>query len=320
MRRILVYEYLSGGGTLDHEADAAALLPQGLAMRDAIVADLLALPDVEVACVTSARAGLPVEHPRLGAVALRPGEAAPDLLQREARRHDLVWVVAPESDGVLLALHEAVGSARWVGCSAAAICVASSKRATLAALAAAKLPTPLDVADATRWVVKPDDGAGAVDIRVHESRAAALADQQARRRRGAIATVEAYVEGETLSVSMLAGPGFVQPLSFNRQSIEIDADGMLHYRGVRTHALDLRGDPRATRLHLLALDVKRALPGLRGFVGFDLVWHPERGPVVIEVNPRVTCAYVGQSAARGSNIAAEILLLQQLSDPDHAGH
>jgi tyramine---L-glutamate ligase len=32
-----------------------------------------------------------------------------------------------------------------------------------------------------------------------------------------------------------------------------------------------------------------------------------RGPVVIEVNPRVTCAYIGLSAALGRNLAAELL-------------
>ena len=51
----------------------------------------------------------------------------------------------------------------------------------------------------------------------------------------------------------------------------------------------------------------QALPGLRGFVGVDLVWHAERGPVAIEVNPRVTCAYVGLSDELDRNLAAEIL-------------
>ena len=34
---------------------------------------------------------------------------------------------------------------------------------------------------------------------------------------------------------------------------------------------------------------------------------PLGDPVVIEVNPRVTCAYVGQSVRLGRNLAAEIL-------------
>jgi predicted ATP-grasp superfamily ATP-dependent carboligase len=37
------------------------------------------------------------------------------------------------------------------------------------------------------------------------------------------------------------------------------------------------------------------------------VWNERDGPVVIEVNPRVTCAYVGLSAILQRNLAAEIL-------------
>jgi predicted ATP-grasp superfamily ATP-dependent carboligase len=59
----------------------------------------------------------------------------------------------------------------------------------------------------------------------------------------------------------------------------------------------------------LAQKVARALPGLRGFVGVDLVWHPSQGPVAIEVNPRVTSAYVGLSAHLQRSLAAEVLAL-----------
>jgi predicted ATP-grasp superfamily ATP-dependent carboligase len=98
--------------------------------------------------------------------------------------------------------------------------------------------------------------------------------------------------------------------------VAIGADGSLDYRGVQVDAVDRLRDPRATALHLLALDVARAIPGLRGFVGIDVVWHAERGAVVIEVNPRVTCAYVGLSAALARNLAEEIVLLQCLPQPE----
>ncbi|TCG09440.1 hypothetical protein BZM27_05710 [Paraburkholderia steynii] len=52
---------------------------------------------------------------------------------------------------------------------------------------------------------------------------------------------------------------------------------------------------------------RRSLPGLRGFAGIDVVWHPARGPVVIEVNPRATVAYAGLSARLGRNLAADVL-------------
>jgi len=57
----------------------------------------------------------------------------------------------------------------------------------------------------------------------------------------------------------------------------------------------------------LARQVAAAIPGLRGYVGIDVVWNERRGPVAIEVNPRVTCAYVGLSAALHRNLAADIL-------------
>ena len=318
MRRILVYESLSGGGEPGLGDDAASLLSQGLAMRDAVVADLLRIDTLQVSRAICALPGAaqPLVHPRLANVSPRPHEAAVAFVQRMAAEHDLVWAVAPETDGVLLALHEAVGTAAWIGCEAQAIRTASSKRATLAALAARGVTTPLAFAEGdattTRWIVKPDDGAGSIDTRVHTRREAALADLAARHARGLSATAEPLVEGEALSVSLLAGPGFVQPLALNRQRIVVEGDGRLQFLGVQINALDRQHDTRAVALHLAALDVARVLPGLRGFVGIDVVWHATRGPVVIEVNPRTTCAYVGLSAALGRNLAEEVLMLQQL--------
>lgn len=317
MRSIFIHEYLSGGGEMASEAEAAELLPMGLAMRDALLADLLHIPDLNVSCAVSARAGLPFAHPRLTASKAQAGEPAVAFVQRQARAHELAWIVAPESDGLLIAMREAVGATGWVGCDAASLRTASGKTATLLALRACGVPTPLDFTIASagwRWIVKPDDGAGAKATHVHANRDDAAADLAQRQAAGLSATAEPFVEGEALSISMLAGPGFVQPLAFNEQQIVIDGDGKLRYLGVRPNAIDRRSDPRATRLHTLALGVQRALPGLRGFVGIDLVWHAERGPVVIEVNPRLTCAYVGLSAALGRNLAEEILLLHSLPE------
>lgn len=319
MTRIFVYEFVSGGAPLADDA-AASLMEAGIAMRDAIVVDLLGLPGVSVTCAVSARSGPPCPTgTRLACVCANPGETAEEFVRRIAKSHDLAWVVAPESEGALMQLHKAVGAAHWIGCTAAAIRTASSKRATVAALAAAGIPTPLDMSTqpASHWIVKPDDGAGAIDTRVHGSRDAARADLGARARSGLAATMEPFVEGEALSISMLAGASGAQPIAFNRQQIAIDADGRVQDLGVLSHAID-PGDPRAPRLGAVALDVARAMPGLRGFVGIDVVWHATRGPVVIEVNPRLTCAYVGLSAKLGRNLAADILALHDAREARHA--
>jgi predicted ATP-grasp superfamily ATP-dependent carboligase len=229
-----------------------------------------------------------------------------------ARLHDASWIVAPETGGVLAHLREAVGDAGWIGCDAEAIRCATSKSATLARLASRGVPTPLAEARGHRgrWVVKPDDGAGTVATRLHAGRAAAYADLEARRAAGRCATLEPFVEGEALSISMIVGANLASPtatVAFNRQCIQAGPDGWLRDAGVRSAEIDERHDPRAGALRGLALQVADAMPGLRGFVGIDLIWNEEHGPVAIEVNPRVTSAYVGLSSRLGRNLAAEIL-------------
>ncbi|WP_428422917.1 ATP-grasp domain-containing protein [Methylibium sp.] len=310
---LFVYEYLSGGGrgaAPGDDAGHAELLRAGRAMRAALVAELAALPglDLRYACGAGVEA-LPAQQG--AAVCPRPGETPAAFVQREGAAHERIWVVAPESDGLLLQLAEAVPPARWIGCDRATIRLCAGKRATLAHLAAQRVPTPLDFGEgATHWVVKPDDGAGTLDTRRHAQRAAAQADLWRRRASGASATVEPWVDGEPLSLSLLCQGGEAELLSINRQHIDIAADGQLHDAGVAINQITL-DDGRAPALARIAQAVAHAMPGLRGFVGIDLVWHPRRGPVVIEVNPRLTCAFVGLSAALGRTLAAEILALHE---------
>ena len=304
MMRVFLYEHLSGGGATGASEE---LLAAGRAMRDAVACDLLRAGD----CAVSVAAGPQAAEVPADARAVRPppGITAADFVAHQSRVHDHVWVIAPETDGVLAQLQRVVDARRWLGCSAAAIALASSKRATLARAAAHGVTTPLSFATSPttrRWVVKPDDGAGGLATRVHNTHAAARDDLDARQRRGEAAVLEAWVAGEPLSLSLLCGAGRIELLSVNRQQLAIDTVGVLSFIGVQINALP-DDDARIDGLRAWASTLAGAVPGLRGYVGVDLVWHPQRGPVLIEINPRVTMAYVGLSAALDRNLAAAVI-------------
>ena len=216
---------------------------------------------------------------------------------------------------MLAQLNRVVDPARWVGCDAAAIALATGKRATLLRLAEAGLTTPLafeHAAEITRWVVKPDDGAGAAGTQVHASLDAALADWSARSHAGSPMAIEPWVEGPALSLSLLCRQGGCELLSINRQQVQVSDSGRVAYLGVELGAVPIERErtrrrpsgPNANALRVFADRAVRAIPGLGGFVGIDFVWHAQRGPVAIEVNPRVTCAYAGLSQRLGRNLGA----------------
>jgi predicted ATP-grasp superfamily ATP-dependent carboligase len=315
MTRVFVYEYISASAP---EA-TPDLLAQGRAMRDAMLADLGAMADVHVTCAAPTREVPTLAARNVSLCAAAAGESPRAFVERESLRHEVVWVVAPEFDGILQGLCDSVAPHRWLGCSGAAIALAGSKHATADHLSACGIASTQPWREGAssgspgqRWVVKPEYGAGTEATFRYDSLAAAQAAAQARAAAGEAVTLERWVEGDALSVSLLCQPGNHQILSINRQHIRVDHHGQLHYEGVTLDAIGLLSMPGEWIIKV-ALQVLESMPGLAGFVGVDMVWHAQRGPVVIEVNPRLTCAYVGLSAYLQRNLAREMLATHQVN-------
>lgn len=312
MSSILVYESLSGGGfgPETETADLRELLPQGVAMRDMIVGALCGLPGLEVSVVDSVWAPWAPRNPRsapadpVHALRLEPGEREAEGVGRLARRHDIVWAVAPESEARLVKLARAIGPQRWAGSDADTLAIAGSKTSACAHLHAYGLPTPLSftgLSPGDDWVLKPDQGAGAIDTwRLPAAEAHAAA--QRWRAEGRTPCLQPWVDGETLSLSLIAREEGIECVAVNRQTLTQAKGGGLHFVGVQPlEAAD--ANARQPAAQALAERLHRALPGLRGLVGVDLVWHPERGPVLIEINARLTLACVGLDTPRRAQLA-----------------
>jgi predicted ATP-grasp superfamily ATP-dependent carboligase len=311
--RLFLLEYVTGGG-LEGSGGPASLIAEARLMVRALAADLARLPDMEITVARDSTIPLGAVPARIETLGPgNPWQAWRELMVAS----DLVWPIAPETGGMLarltalaLALGKPVLNSR-----ADALAIAGSKRATAHRLAEQGLNV-LPCADAdeapppseTGWIAKPDDGAGCEGLHLLPD-ARALAAWRTSRPAGDY-ILQPFLPGDALSLSLLAQEGQAWLLACNRQRIENDGDA-LHYRG------GIVGGAEALRHRLepIAARVAEALPGLWGYVGIDLIDGPD-GPVVIEVNPRLTTSYVALGASLGLNPAALVLALRERRLPE----
>jgi tyramine---L-glutamate ligase len=297
--RIFVCEYITGGG-LYGAPWPASLLREGELMVGALVGDLLQVDGVEVALARDPRLA-----PLAGCTVRWCGEDAWREWRGGMEAADAVWPIAPESGGVLERLSELALNAGRVllGSRPEAVRIAASKRATAARLAAAGVPVVGTVrigeglpASPHGWVRKPDDGAGCADTVLVRDPAELGGAGECNE-----AVVQPYLPGTAASLSALCRAGEARLLACNRQLVRLEGTAF-RYAGSEVNALH----GHAGVLEPIARGVAAALPDLWGYVGIDLVLAAQ-GPVVLEVNPRLTTSYAGLHASIGRNPAALVL-------------
>src|SRR2546428_6946160 len=117
--RIRVHEFASGGGLAGRRVPAS-LCREGVAMRDALVADLAAMRRHRIVATVDPRFPLRAP-PGVEVVTLPPGSAP--LLDGLIASADAVWLLAPETEGCLerLAARAARMGTALLGPGAAAI-------------------------------------------------------------------------------------------------------------------------------------------------------------------------------------------------------
>lgn len=312
--RILVFESITGGGLFSEPGPPllqSPFLNEGRAMVQAITADLLALPEVEVLTTRDARLG-PIHPPGCQVTLVGSALDERDTMTTLAGHADWVLLIAPESDGALLRRTQLVEAAgrRLLLPGSAVVELAADKQATAELLQSQNVPAPTGwivkagetpLIDFVPAVVKPIDGCGSHEVRLYQSRRelqAAIAELHRPMR------LERFVPGLAASVAVLCGPAGHVALPACQQ--RLSDDGRFTYLGGRT-PLPQDLDRRARNLALAAI---ATLPNPIGYIGVDLVLGdaPDgSGDCVIEINPRLTTSYVGLRAACRDNLAAAMI-------------
>jgi predicted ATP-grasp superfamily ATP-dependent carboligase len=330
--RVFIYEYICGGGLAGHPIPES-LAREGWAMLASIVEDFARVEGCEVTVTVDERlVGHPLEAHRIERLTTGNEHAT---ICRVASQCDWTLVIAPEFDGILL------DRVRWVEESGGRLLGPTSAgvAATADKLECGKLLERTGVAAVTGRVVslnelsadnfpvgfpavlKPVDGAGSQTTFLIPDRASVrrVLGEAAAEGVGAKVLVQPFMPGIPASVSFLIGPVGAIPLLAGEQLLS--NDGRFRYEGGR---IPLPQELAARAVALASRSVI-AVPGLRGFVGVDLVLghsalrtpsptphapfaHPHcPGDVVIEINPRLTTSYVGLRALAQCNLAFRLL-------------
>ncbi|SDK31226.1 Predicted ATP-dependent carboligase, ATP-grasp superfamily [Methylophilus rhizosphaerae] len=318
--KIWVCEFVSAGG-LASEPLPASLLQEGLLMRDALLADLFSLG---IDCITSHDARV---QPAMQARSM-PVSAADDafaIWQQQLATGDVdaCWVVAPETGGVLHRMQQLVAEAGkyWIGCAGDAIRLASSKsqmadicyQAGIPVLPHIYLqqflpgsPLPWQTSTAAGFVVKPDDGAGC-EFTFYFKNKSELFEfkhkiQSSNNSVYHKLLLQPYITGEALSMSVVSTDDQVKVIAAHRQWIVIE-EGAFQFRGA--------GVNQASRylplMQNMAENIHRAMPGLVGYWGADLILAEDQQLVLVEINPRLTTPYTELSKLLAENPARMIL-------------
>lgn len=311
--RLFICEHTCYLEELDQQT-SISLADEGWAMLAAVLADFAKLSEVEVTTLlsmpTSAWAGRFHAHsePELARVQMHYCSAVDRLECFDAlsQAADAVLMIAPEFDGILLSgCHRVKGlGVGWVGCEPTTIELVSDKARLNMHWLAHGVPTPrLMSADCKGpCVAKPRTGAGSQATfflprapTSHELYALAASVGW----RGEL-IVQEYVSGTPASVSLLISPK--QTIALMPSAQHIAKDGRFTYTG-GTVPLVAHLRERASRLAHAAVG---CIPGLRGYVGVDMVLGVAADgsqDYAIEINPRLTTSYVGLRRLCRTNLA-----------------
>lgn len=281
-------------------------------MRDALLRDLSTLP-YSIHTTVDYRLNSPSDCDV--AQLIEPEDDVWKIWEEIIKGVDAVWFVAPETGGYLhrmtaLAIKHQVCV---IGSGLEAIDICGSKflsgeffnKNGMSAIDTYKFTT-WDKSSVSKWVLKPDDGAGCDETIVFEH-ADDLSDWVLNNGLLETHVIQPYIEGVPASISCIMYRGKAHVLSCNQQLISLNSSA-LSYDGFVVNGMRQYW----TLFTRLADEIAALLPDLHGYVGIDVI--VANGETIeqckihlLEVNPRLTTCYVALNEATGINPAKLIM-------------
>jgi predicted ATP-grasp superfamily ATP-dependent carboligase len=320
--RLLIYEYVSGGGFAEKPIPSS-ILSEGFGMLRTITEDAKAAGHNVTTVLDSriAKLNLPLEaENKIPVDSWRETENA---IQEAAESSDAAYVIAPETDDVLKTLVKKIEANKTTSLNSAPEAIAKVSDKTLLQQHAKKigLPTPKTLTFNTDddqenimqevmerigfpAVFKPVDGVGCEGLsRVTSKNQAAAAIARIANQAHSRFMAQELIQGLSASVTLISNGTNAVPISLNKQDIFLRTPNQPSTYNGGTNPID---NPQKNRAFATAKKLAESIEGLKGYIGVDLILT-KKEPVVIEVNARLTTSYIGTRKILNLNLAQTII-------------
>jgi predicted ATP-grasp superfamily ATP-dependent carboligase len=275
--KLLVFEYACAGG----EA-GKPFLKDGRKMLTALLRDLHKLRIAHITTLRSATLGIDLLFAHK--VVTVKGDLTQAFIE-ELQNNDAVWIIAPETGQKLFEFTRIAEDMRKTvfGSSSEAVEICGDKLKTYETLSGFVI-TPHTAPFIGNFpyfpsVVKPRDGAGCDSVFYCTDEHEDLPLHPGKK-----FVVQAFVKGTAMSAGIISDKSRSVLLGFSRQILE--KGRVLRFNGLDGPVEYSKKDKMEAMIKI----IKEKIPGLSGYWGVDFV-DTDNGPVLIEVNPRLTLSY-----------------------------
>lgn len=299
---LFIYEYITSGALLDeHLPDSLA--NEGNLMVSSVINDALQTDFCRITTLRDNRLS-PLQLDNIDKLECHT-VSTPSQYQQQWQYYlthcDAILLIAPESKGCLITLQQQINSypIHHLGSDLEATAITANKWYCYQHLKKHGIKTPntiiardwrhnLSKFNSDQWLTKPIDGAGCVDtfFWVNSNELSAHLDTVSNLED---IIIQPYIEGTPLSLSIHYSDKQTSLLSINKQKLTTNE------KQLQLDACIVNDHSHSLSIHQaqqLAESVYKAIPGLNGFVGIDLI-HNEQDNVIIDINPRITTSYCG---------------------------
>jgi len=320
--KLLIYEHITGGGYIG-KGISPNILTEGFGMLRALVSDFKAAGHFVITFLDSRFITFSSSLDADKIITTSSKEELEKTLTALSKSVDAVYIIAPESGQALQRLVECVeaaGSAS-LNCAATAIEKVSNKYTIYDELKKIGIQMPdtlmVDSCENIKkikrtvselgfpLIFKPIDGIGCQGLSIikNEHQITRALDKLMEESLGRYFLAQKFINGTASSVSLISTGEKAFPLTLNEQIVTLSPPNS---NSAYTGGIVPLHHPLLEEALETAQRTVELFKGLRGYIGVDMVLTND-GPVVMEVNPRLTTSYIGLRKVINFNLAQAII-------------